>query len=51
MAIIGAYLWRWKNRFPPALVDRINALNVKDVRAGHVKIGGVVAKQKHRATT
>jgi len=31
-----------ENSFPPALVDRINSLGVKDVSAEHVKTGGVV---------
>jgi len=31
-----------ENSFPPALVDRINSLGVKDVSAEHLKTGGVV---------
>src|SRR5246127_4203336 len=31
-----------ENSFPPALVDRINAMGVKDVSADHLKTGGVV---------
>jgi glutathione synthase/RimK-type ligase-like ATP-grasp enzyme len=40
MSTIGV-LYGMEESFPPALVDRINALNVKDIRAEHLKVGGV----------
>jgi hypothetical protein len=47
MAVIGV-LYGMENSFPPALVDRINSLGVKDVRAEHVKVGGVVMAETPR---
>jgi hypothetical protein len=35
-------IYGMENSFPPALVDTINARNVPNVRAEHVKIGGVL---------
>ena len=40
MTTIGV-LYGMEESFPPALVDRINALGVKDVRAEHLKTGAV----------
>src|SRR5689334_17960252 len=40
MSIIGV-LYGMEESFPPALVDRINAMGAKDVRAEHLKVGGV----------
>ncbi len=40
MTIIGV-LYGMEESFPPALVDRINAMDVADVRAEHLKAGGV----------
>lgn len=40
MKLIGV-LYGMENQFPPALVDRINAMQVPDVRAEHLKVGGV----------
>ena len=40
MARIGV-LYGMEESFPPALVDRINALGVEGVRAEHLKVGGV----------
>lgn len=47
MAIIGV-LYGMEGSFPPALVDRINAMKVKDVTAEHVRIGGVVMAEPSR---
>jgi len=41
MTTIGV-LYGMEESFPPALVDRINAMGVPDVRGEHLKIGGVV---------
>jgi len=40
MTTIGV-LYGMEESFPPALVDRINAMGVPDVRGEHLKIGGV----------
>src|ERR1700736_2119021 len=40
MATIGV-LYGMEESFPPALVDRINAMDVEGVRAEHLKVGGV----------
>ncbi|MBS1853741.1 MAG: hypothetical protein JST11_00130 [Acidobacteria bacterium] len=40
MARIGV-LYGMEESFPPALVDRINAMGVAGVRAEHLKVGGV----------
>ena len=40
MARIGI-VYGMEESFPPALVDRINSLNVPRVRAEHLKVGGV----------
>jgi hypothetical protein len=40
MARIGV-LYGMEESFPPALVDRINAMGVDGVRAEHLKVGGV----------
>ncbi|PWT99048.1 MAG: hypothetical protein C5B51_28090 [Terriglobia bacterium] len=40
MKTIGV-LYGMEESFPPALVDRINAMGVGDVRAEHLKVGGV----------
>ena len=40
MTKIGV-LYGMEESFPPALVDRINAMGVTDVAAEHLKIGGV----------
>lgn len=40
MARIGV-LYGMEESFPPALVDRINAMDAKGVRAEHLKVGGV----------
>ena len=40
MTIIGV-LYGMEESFPPALVDRINAMDLADVRAEHLKTGGV----------
>jgi hypothetical protein len=40
MAKIGV-LYGMEESFPPALVDRINAMDVKGVHAEHLKVGGV----------
>ena len=40
MARIGI-LYGMEESFPPALVDRINSMGVKGVRAEHLKVGGV----------
>ena len=40
MARIGV-LYGMEESFPPALVDRINSMGVKGVRAEHLKVGGV----------
>jgi len=40
MARIGV-LYGMEESFPPALVDRINAMDVKGVSAGHLRAGGV----------
>jgi hypothetical protein len=40
MARIGI-LYGMEESFPPALVDRINAMGVEGVRAEHLKVGGV----------
>jgi hypothetical protein len=40
MAKIGV-LYGMEESFPPALVDRINAINAKGVHAEHLKVGGV----------
>jgi hypothetical protein len=40
MAKIGV-LYGMEESFPPALVDRINAMGVKGVQAEHLKVGGV----------
>ena len=34
-------LYGMENTFPPALVDRINSKNVPDIRAEHIRLGGV----------
>ncbi|HEV8148422.1 MAG TPA: hypothetical protein VGP79_18660, partial [Bryobacteraceae bacterium] len=34
-------IYGMENTFPPALVDRINAMGVDDVVAEHIKLGGV----------
>jgi len=34
-------LYGMESTFPPALVDRINSLNVDDVRAESILMGGV----------
>jgi hypothetical protein len=47
MALIGV-LYGMEESFPPALVDRINAMNVRDVRAEHLKVGGVVMAEQPR---
>jgi glutathione synthase/RimK-type ligase-like ATP-grasp enzyme len=39
-------IYGMENSFPPALVDHINARNLPNVRAEHVKIGGVLMAQK-----
>jgi glutathione synthase/RimK-type ligase-like ATP-grasp enzyme len=40
MATIGV-LYGMEESFPPALVDRINSTAVKNIRAEHLKVGGV----------
>jgi len=40
MARIGI-VYGMEESFPPALVDRINSMNVPGVRAGHLMVGGV----------
>lgn len=40
MKIIGV-LYGMENQFPPALVDRINAMDLPDVKAEHLKVDGV----------
>ena len=40
MAKIGV-LYGMEESFPPALVDRINAMGMKGVCAEHLKVGGV----------
>ena len=40
MTTIGV-LYGMEESFPPALVDRINAMGVPDVRGEHLKVGGV----------
>ena len=47
MAVIGV-LYGMEDSFPPALVDRINSLGVKNVSAEHVKVGGVVMAEPPR---
>lgn len=47
MALIGI-LYGMEESFPPALVDRINGMNVKDVHAEHLKVGGVVMAEPSR---
>ena len=47
MATIGV-LYGMEDSFPPALVDRINAMNVKDVRAEHLKVGGISLAEPSR---
>jgi hypothetical protein len=47
MALIGV-LYGMEESFPPALVDHINSLGVKDVRAEHLKVGGVVMAEPSR---
>lgn len=47
MAIVGV-LYGMEESFPPALVDRINGLGVRDVRAEHVKVGGVFMAETPR---
>jgi hypothetical protein len=47
MAIIGI-LYGMEDSFPPALVDRINGMNVSGVRAEHVKVGGVFMAEPSR---
>ncbi|MBV9266239.1 MAG: hypothetical protein JO061_08740 [Acidobacteriaceae bacterium] len=47
MAIIGV-LYGMEESFPPALVDRINSMGVKDVHAEHVKVGGIVMAEPSR---
>ena len=34
-------IYGMENTFPPALVDKINSMNVPDVVAEHIKIGGI----------
>ncbi len=34
-------IYGMENTFPPALVDRINAMGVRGVTAEHIRIGGV----------
>src|SRR5438094_5441909 len=40
MGTIGV-LYGMEESFPPALVDRINAMGVKGVQAGHLKVGAI----------
>jgi glutathione synthase/RimK-type ligase-like ATP-grasp enzyme len=40
MKLIGV-LYGMENQFPPALVDRINSMQLAGIRAEHVKVGGV----------
>ena len=40
MKTIGV-LYGMEESFPPALVDRINAMGLKDIRAEHLKVGAV----------
>jgi hypothetical protein len=47
MAIIGV-LYGMESSFPPALVDRINAMDVTHVRAEHLQTGGVVMAEPSR---
>ncbi len=47
MPVIGV-LYGMEESFPPALVDHINALSVKDVRAEHLKVGGVTMAEPSR---
>ncbi len=47
MALIGV-LYGMEDSFPPALVDRINSMQVEDIRAEHVKIGGIVMAEPAR---
>ncbi len=47
MALIGV-LYGMEESFPPALVDRINSLDVKGVRAEHLKVGGVIMDEPSR---
>ncbi|HEX4770138.1 MAG TPA: hypothetical protein VH351_04855 [Bryobacteraceae bacterium] len=47
MAVIGV-LYGMESSFPPALVDRINAMNVPEVTAEHLKTGGVVMAEPSR---
>jgi len=47
MAIIGV-LYGMEESFPPALVDRINSMDVKNVHAEHVRIGGVTMAEPSR---
>jgi hypothetical protein len=47
MKTIGV-LYGMEESFPPALVDRINAMGLQDIRAEHLKIGAVtLAEPKH----
>jgi hypothetical protein len=47
MPTIGV-LYGMESSFPPALVDRINSLDVKNVRAEHLKTGGVFLAETSR---
>ncbi len=47
MPIIGV-LYGMEESFPPALVDHINAIAEKNVRAEHVKVGGVCLAEPSR---
>jgi hypothetical protein len=47
MPIVGV-LYGMEESFPPALVDRINAMNVQNVRAEHLKVGGVIMAEPTR---
>lgn len=47
MAIIGV-LYGMEESFPPALVDRINELGVRDLHAEHLKVGGVFMAETPR---
>src|SRR5947207_12678384 len=47
MKTIGV-LYGMEESFPPALVDRINAMGLDDIRAEHLKIGGVTLDEPKR---
>lgn len=47
MATVGV-LYGMEDSFPPALVDRINAIDGKNVRAEHLKTGAIVMAEASR---